>query len=628
MTFEVFPIPVGEFENHPPLPAENEAERVVGLLGQVGGTARPWDPPAQQRDKAGVGKRLGEWVGPRELLGSVVVWLGHGSSDGDRAWLACYETSTSMSDGSGLGTQDVVDRIVAERVRRAGEPESWAIVAIEACGAKRFVSRLAAELYARPDTPERLALIGVGGEGSGNLGQLSQSLEAALDSYTDNDDTIRIKDLADRLEQRVEPGVVVRFAVHKIPPIPRPRTLPTTVNATQDVYDELQAFLAGLPADERGHFVPKAQGAEQGELAWYFVGRTRERREVSRWLREADAGMLVVTGRAGSGKSALLGNVLVHGNPELRDLLLRAKHLEEIPAADRPPDAPFDAVVHLTGVTAAEAVERFRTAADLPPPKDSAEVSERIETLLTGLRERERRFTVLADALDEAQDPATVAGAVLRRVAALPTCRVVVGTRVSTKEGPDQPPPDTDLLDALGGTDRMTVVTVERDPDAVADYVTLRLARLDGATQEQIDDVADLVRGLDREFLFARLAVHEVLARPELLDARDELTELLSGDHRGLFGAAVRRITADDPTALPLLEALALARGRGAPRADRIWATMAAALAEDAPVTDVDIERLLRTAAPYVMLDAEDGQSVYRLAHQTFREYFLERWRQ
>jgi len=30
----------------------------------------------------------------------------------------------------------------------------------------------------------------------------------------------------------------------------------------------------------------------------------------------------------------------------------------------------------------------------------------------------------------------------------------------------------------------------------------------------------------------------------------------------------------------------------------------------------------LEGAAPYVMLDTENGQSVYRLAHRTFAEYY------
>ena len=65
----------------------------------------------------------------------------------------------------------------------------------------------------------------------------------------------------------------------------------------------------------------------------------------------------------------------------------------------------------------------------------------------------------------------------LRRIAALPTGRVVVGTRRSTHEGPDLPDTDAeDLLDALGRAPSTVVVDVERDPEAVATYVRRRLA--------------------------------------------------------------------------------------------------------------------------------------------------------
>jgi WD40 repeat protein len=99
--------------------------------------------------------------------------------------------------------------------------------------------------------------------------------------------------------------------------------------------------------------------------------------------------------------------------------------------------------------------------------------------------------------------------------------------------------------------------------------------------------------------------------------------DLLPVDHRGLFGAVVDRLTARRPSARALLEALALARGRGLPRVDRTWLIAANALDHGEPVHEQDIDDLLTAAAPYIMLDAERGQSVYRLAHQTFAEHFL-----
>jgi hypothetical protein len=54
-----------------------------------------------------------------------------------------------------------------------------------------------------------------------------------------------------------------------------------------------------------------------------------------------------------------------------------------------------------------------------------------------------------------------------------------------------------------------------------------------------------------------------------------------------------------------------------------VWATVASALASRLTVQDADVAELTRAAAPYVTLDTEDGQSVYRLAHRTFVEHLV-----
>ena len=122
--------------------------------------------------------------------------------------------------------------------------------------------------------------------------------------------------------------------------------------------------------------------------------------------------------------------------------------------------------------------------------------------------------------------------------------------------------------------------------------------------------------------MFARLAVHELIAHPELLtpSSGEPLASLLDGNYRSLFASAVRRLTDASPAARPLLEALALAQGRGVPRSEGIWAQMATALKPGHRIGERDIDDLLAQAGPYIMLDAEYGFSVYRLAHETFRE--------
>lgn len=623
--FDVVCIPIGEYlhsEDHPPLPADEEAELLVELLSELGGKPDPWQLTGESRDGTAVNARLAHWSQVEWARNSMLLWVGHGESAGRKASLAAYDSRP----GTGVTPEDFAHQIAQEWGFRWADAGAWTIVVIEACGARAFVQLLDSALKAEGRAPERLALVGSGSDGAGFLGDFRHALAGALGEYTENDKLIKPSDLVNRVGYRLHEGWVATLAMHTAWPIKRARLLEGTITAPVDTYTELRDFLRNLSPDERGHFVPKAQSAEQGELAWYFVGRAAEREKIAHWLRTKTSGILVVTGRAGAGKSALLGNMLIHTNPALRDLLSQTAQFEPIPDQQRPPDEVFDAVVHLTGMTTSELVRRLADAAGLPPSQLTGQSRPDIEALLTELAERP--FCLLADALDEAQEPATIASAVLQRIARLPMGRVVIGTRRSTREGPDQPDTTTaeDLLDALG-RERSTVVDVKRDPEAITTYVRRRLA------DEAIDDsiierVTELISEQKREFLFARLAVHEVVATPALLEVKRsrELRRMLSNDHRRLFAAAVDRLTQQAPANRALLEALALSEGRGLPRADRIWAIFASTLVDGIGLTASSIDDLLRDAAPYVMLDAEHGQSVYRLAHQTFKEHFLARY--
>jgi hypothetical protein len=134
--------------------------------------------------------------------------------------------------------------------------------------------------------------------------------------------------------------------------------------------------------------------------------------------------------------------------------------------------------------------------------------------------------------------------------------------------------------------------------------------------------VAELIAEHDEPFLFARLAVHEIIADPSWATSMDRLTQLLGEKHRGIFGRAVERLAANEPEAEALLHVLTYARGSGFPRTGGIWAMAGSALS-DRPFNDNHVAKVLKLAAPYIMHDSEFGQGVYRLAHRTFVEHYL-----
>ncbi|MBB4763081.1 hypothetical protein ACFQFC_02675 [Amorphoplanes digitatis] len=631
---EIFTVALGAYRQpdlHPPLDADGEAEALAGvLLEHVDGHTNPWHVPAGERDTGAVHARLQRWAQPGDRAGSVLAWVGHGTSETGTAHLIVPGARAEPGDDHPaedalFNPDSLAEQIEREYRRRHHLPGNFVIVLIEACGAGRFVELTAARLLAIGGI-HGILLVGVGEPyGHGVLGNARATLAAVLGQYTVNDTAIRLGDLADRLDTAISAGHVqpLRLAgctLHRPGP---------TITAPLDVYAALEHALAGLPAAERAHYARKGMGADFGELAWNFVGRRQELGAVNRWLRRQDNDLLVVTGTAGTGKSALLGNLLLHDRPAVHRLLRQAGFLPpHDPSPTGPPSPQIDVCLHLTGMDIPAVVAGIADAAGLPaipqPPGSGGQATPHVDALATALRDHGQPVTVLADGLDEARDPIDVAR-LLGTVAALPGVRMIVGTRASTLEGPDQPAPAThDLLDALAAASGQTeVMTLARDPQALAEYLRRQLADLDTATLDHlIDRIASDTTGT-REFLFARLAVHELRADPALLSParRADLDALLDGTHRTLFVAALDRLGRHTPAVPVLLHALAFARGRGLPRADRLWLTVAKSLT-GAPVTDADLTEAVRSAAPYIMLDAEHDQSVYRLAHRTFAEHY------
>ncbi|TQE30524.1 hypothetical protein Sipo8835_23145 [Streptomyces ipomoeae] len=627
---QYFPVDISRYRHHAPLNAQAEVEGVAEILAPFGAKIDAWNIDGDDyRGADAVERRLRAWADPQTRGDTFLYWVGHGASDGQSALLAHALSPRPLTDG-GLTPEAIVQYLTARQAHRHARG-SWAIVVIDACRSARFVQLLSAKAHADPaGGPRNVLLVSTSEEGVANLGRFRKALSTALTVNFSAENTIDLWALGRELSRNLHGCPVIPHSIDADAALHR--TVPAVASALTtplDLLAEIETVLSTFTEDERRHFVPKASGAELGEQSWYFEGRSDERHQMLTWLKTAHSGLLVVTGPAGSGKSALLGHVLIHTRPELSRLLERAGHLTPLPANTPRPRKSFDAVLHLTGATLSDLVSRMASAAALGTPPSDPSLTVQSNWLYERMRRRRKPFTLLADALDEAQLPLQTANHILRRLAELPHVRVIVGTRRSTKEGPDLPQPDDqNLLDALGVDDSSAVVVnVGRDQEAVTRYVRNRLTnaahRLGflGAL-DNADRFARDIGSLDREFLYARLAVHEIIQNHALFGDLRGLDSLLSSDHRQLFARAVDRLTALSPVNRPLLEALALAQGHGFPLRDGIWAAAATAVSDGLTITDADIEALTRTAAPYLMLDTELGQSVYRLAHRTFAEHF------
>lgn len=607
-------VAVDEYVEMPALPSTATARRLVEMLRPYG--AEPLGPPEPATAPV-VRDFLGSWSTSEEgPASSFVYWVGHGESDGVKQWLLTSGSRRRYKPADTVPAAELAESLMARwDTRVQADKEAWTVVVLDCCNAEVGISNILNALTENHDRePDRIAVLRVA-SGASTVGRFVDELAAALAATTENDDTVPLHSLLREVTHRLGEGLKPIDWLPYDAALVNPRRTQAVVTMTVDLLDDWRRLVADLPTEVRSHFVNTAQSAEVGELAWHFSGRHREMRRVAAWLRDRPAGLLVVTGEPGAGKSALLGEVVTLADERMIAVLRDARLLDDRAADELPPARVLDLVVHLTGKTLAEVTSRV---AELLPAGGAGGV----RAVLDGVAALGRPVTILADALDESQEPLAIADRLLRPLSELPNVRVLVGTRRSLLEGPDLPDPQShELLDALGVTVEESLF-LEREPAAMAEYARRRLGGRPGLDAGAVEDFAGRLSGVDQPFLFVRLATNELLARAGS-GAAVQFGRLLAGGHRELFALAVERLEVSSPAVVGLLRALAYAQGRGVPRADRVWATVAEALDPGLEVTETQIDDALRDAAAYVTLDGEAGQSVYRLAHKTFAEHFL-----
>ena len=123
--------------------------------------------------------------------------------------------------------------------------------------------------------------------------------------------------------------------------LPNPRWQPADQPVTLARRD-----LAIRPAEWGSHWAPKVQASESPQAGWLFTGRSEL---MHRLIAAATGppGVTVVTGMAGTGKSAVLARLVT-----LSDYGFRAQHpalIAAIPAHLQPPLGAVDAAVLATG---------------------------------------------------------------------------------------------------------------------------------------------------------------------------------------------------------------------------------------------------------------------------------------
>ncbi|MEU6070706.1 hypothetical protein ABZ864_41260 [Streptomyces sp. NPDC047082] len=447
--------------------------------------------------------------------------------------------------------------------------------------------------------------------------------------------------------------------------LPNPGFQPEPAVAESSV-QEMAASYAELE-----YWLKKASGRlDRADGGWYFAGREALNRELVRFLR-AHRGVMVLTGGAGSGKSAVLGRLVTMSDRVFRSERRYATALH-CPEDTIPPVGVVTAAVSARNRTAQDVLQQLVCDLGWPAPAAGAEIGHWQTALEEALGQPGPAVTVVIDSLDEAYDPAHFIRTVLAPFVAAtrsenPACglpgqartepaaadprrrevRLLLGVRSlrpgsGTTVRPSAPDQAGDLLTEITDlfTDAAVLRTDERPDSDIRTYVKALLAGqqdwTDALRRQAALAISDRAHG---SFLHARLAVDQLRARkeekeeeeegPQLLGSRDWLDGLEAGiagllmndvrklDHKGVIPAA---------EALALLRATAFALGRGVAWGN-IWPVLTEAVLQ-APLQRADekIRELLKSPlSGYLTSDHEDDRVVYRPAHEQLAQ-ILRRW--
>ncbi|MFF8683179.1 AAA family ATPase [Streptomyces sp. NPDC015237] len=430
--------------------------------------------------------------------------------------------------------------------------------------------------------------------------------------------------------------------------LPNPRFEP------QEQIVEASRQPVSLPASAlEEHWHSRASGrTAEDDAGWYFSGRQSLMAALVEFVHRGE-GVLVVTGAAGSGKSALLARLVT-----LSDHLFVERFTEmvqAVPGPLRPRAGAVDAAVLARGKSSLALTEDLLGALGGKAVRGDSPVQVLLQVVAQAAAER--RVTVVIDGLDEAREPLACLSDVVAPLARLiapdgrTAVRLVLGMRSSaqdTADGKLQDAAADQLLDALdvalqtGGVERYVPVGRLRTDGPqtgrdVSAYVQALLESAEegpyaGHSDAAAEVAAVIAEAVNPSFLDARLAAAQLRVQDSRQDVHDPRwrRRLLDGT-TALLSSDLRQVAADQGVdvriLLAVLRATAFAQGAGLPWAE-VWPTVAAAvLGPDAPPTG-EIDTVIRTVrhsrlVGYLAHGEEDGRVTYRPAHQRVTEVLL-----
>jgi WD40 repeat protein len=555
----------------------------------------------------------------------VAYYTGHGAKGADRFYLLTRESDYDDLSETALAVEDLA------RALTEGSKASQVLVILDTCyagaGAADFAQIASRLTIAHGGAgPGVFVIAAARTKQEADQGALSTALEQALANHDERlggrtqaflamDEVMGA--VQEFLRERYPKQVATWSSVNvqgrcRLFPNPRhqPEVRPGLDLETQRAFTE--------------HWVPKARGAELGAGGWYFTGRERVLRELAKWLQEADSGgqPRVVTGGAGSGKSAVLARIVTLADPKYRTDVLASSGSAALDPSTLPPEGVVNVAVHARRKLLGDVVAQIAGGLNLTAREPA--------DLIDALAHRQEKTVIVVDALDEADDREQIVSQLLRGLVGLPHVFLLLGTRPDSSE-------HLGRFRALGES----VVEMDLDDphyigaDDIAQYVERRLLAAEeptritpyrGALGVAHTVAQALSERANNIFLVAHTAVLALLANPSVFDVTvPGWIERLPTGFDEAFAQFLAEVDARRPGGLSsamvraVLLPLAFAEGEGLPWVD-FWATVAIRIS-GMSVSDVDIALVRQHAGAFIIEANESDRSVYRLYHERIAEY-------
>jgi hypothetical protein len=356
---------------------------------------------------------------------------------------------------------------------------------------------------------------------------------------------------------------------------------------------------------------------------WLFTGRHAVLAQILAWIHTEEPGAFVVTGSAGSGKSAVVERIVALSQPARRRVLLEHAPLE--PDDPDPQMGAVNAGVHLRGMGAHDLATVLADRLQLPPPENCWQLIEAVAKM-------SYPPVLVFDGLDEAipEQATKIVTDLLVPLSVLASVLVATRHQEFGRHPPPGQEPSVRLSELFGGN--ASVIDLDAEADTRHDIERYLARRLSFAGRADLVPLvapvlARKAAAQQDGFLYARTVVSQIVRGTINAHAQGWEGQLAATTIGALEHDLSSTIRVRDGMELPdaardLLRALAWGMGQGLPGG--LWEAAATALSPNGvEYRAADLDWVLEHYACYIVEDKSDGEAVYRLSHRTFVEHLV-----